>query len=87
MMKKEAKSLQGTISITSKATGYVKINTLEQDLEIDYKHLNTALHGDTVEIILHPKGSGRQGGEVIKILNRAKMKFTGVLEKKMRYIS
>ncbi len=81
MMKKEAKSLQGTISITSKATGYVKINTLEQDLEIDYKHLNTALHGDTVEIILHPKGSGRQGGEVIKILNRAKMKFTGVLEK------
>ena len=81
MMKKEAKSLQGTISITSKATGYVKINTLEQDLEIDYKHLNTALHGDTVEIILHPKGSGRQSGEVIKILNRAKMKFTGVLEK------
>ena len=53
---------------------------LEQDPEIDFRHLNTALHGDLVEIILHPKGSGRQTGEVIKIIKRAKNNFVGVLE-------
>ncbi len=80
--------LQGTISITSKGTGYVDIGEPNKDKkrnkgedpEIDYKHLNTALHGDTVEILLHPKGSGRQTAEVIKILKRVKNRFTGLLE-------
>ena len=52
-----------------------------QDPEIDFKHLNTALHGDMVEIILHPKGGGRQTAEVSKIISRAKMHFAGILEK------
>lgn len=83
--------LVGTISITSKGTGYVDIHREDQkakrkkankgeDPEIDFKHLNTALHGDTVEILLHPKGAGRQTAEVTKIINRAKTKFTGLLE-------
>jgi len=50
------------------------------DPEIDFKHLNTALHGDTVEILLHPRGVGRQSAEVTKIISRAKMRFAGVLE-------
>ncbi|MBI3306106.1 ribonuclease R [Candidatus Nomurabacteria bacterium] len=72
---------QGIISITSKGTGYLKIPTLEEDPEIDFKHLNTALHGDLVEIILHPKGRSRQTAEVSKIITRAKMRFAGVLER------
>lgn len=51
-----------------------------QDPEIDFRHLNTALHGDTVEIILHPKGPGRQTAEVSKIISRTKIRFAGVLE-------
>jgi len=73
--------LSGVISITSKGTGYVKIESLEEDPEIDYKHLKTALHNDLVEIILHPKGRHRQSAEVVRILERAKTKFTGVLTK------
>ena len=51
-----------------------------QDPEIDFKHLKTALHGDTVEILLHPKGKSRQTAEVTKIIKRAKMRFAGILE-------
>ncbi|MES2023703.1 MAG: ribonuclease R [Patescibacteria group bacterium] len=88
-MKKENKhkhnTLEGIISITSKGTGYVKIDGTKtkngEDPEIDYKHLKTALHGDTVQIILHPKGKGRQSAEVVKIISRAKIGFAGVLEK------
>ncbi|MBP6866264.1 MAG: ribonuclease R [Candidatus Pacebacteria bacterium] len=73
--------LSGVISITSKGTGYVKIETLEEDPEIDYRHLKTALHNDLVEIVLHPKGRHRQTAEVVQVLERAKSKFTGILTK------
>ncbi len=79
-MKKEIKRIQGIISISAKGTGYVKVPNFEEDPEIDFKHLNTALHGDVVEIILHPKGKGRQTAEVSKIISRAKIGFSGVLE-------
>ena len=77
--------MQGVISISSKGTGYVAIGGIKnkqdnQDPEIDAKHLNTAMHGDMVEIILHPRGKGRLTAEVSKIITRAKMRFAGVLE-------
>ena len=91
--------LQGIISISSKGTGYVKIGEeknkakgQKDDIEIDSRHLNTALNGDMVEIILHPiyserppsiKSSARQRqtAEVSKIISRAKTGFAGVLER------
>jgi len=83
--KKETKKInniiQGIISITSKGTGYVKIPEFEEDPEINFKDLNTALHGDTVEIILNEKGHGRLTAKVSKIISRAKIGFSGVLEK------
>src|SRR3989338_11445830 len=84
-MKEQTNKLQGIISISSKGTGYVKIlgkmpTKNGEDPEIDFKHLNTAMHGDLVEILLHPKGKGRQTAEVSKIITRAKMSFAGVLE-------
>ncbi len=83
-MKKEAKkiekTIQGIISISSKGTGYVKVPNYAEDPEIDFRHLNTALHGDTVEIALHGKGHRRITGEVSKIISRAKIGFSGVLE-------
>ncbi len=84
-MKKEKnkiqKTTQGIISITAKGIGYVKVLDLDEDPEIDFRHLNTALHGDMVEIILHTKGHGRITAEVSKIISRAKIGFSGVLEK------
>src|SRR3989344_3841431 len=90
-MKNLKNKLQGFISISSKGAGYVAIPELKEDPEIDFKHLNTALHGDLVEIILHPKiksrpasakgsGEARQTAEVSKIIARAKTGFAGVLE-------
>ncbi|HEY4503221.1 MAG TPA: ribonuclease R [Candidatus Paceibacterota bacterium] len=71
---------EGVISVSAKGTGYVKLVDFKEDPEIDFKHLNTALHGDTVEILLHPKGPSRQTAEVTKVVNRVKMSFAGVLE-------
>jgi len=76
----QSNRIQGTISISSKGTGYVKAPLLKEDPEIDFKHLNTAMHGDMVEILLHPKGKSRQTAEVTKIVTRAKIRFAGILE-------
>lgn len=79
-MKNHTNKLTGTISISAKGTGYVRVLDQENDIEIDFRHLNTALHGDTVEIVLHQKGKDRRTGEVTKILSRAKNRFVGVIE-------
>ncbi|MFA5932043.1 MAG: ribonuclease R [Candidatus Paceibacterota bacterium] len=79
-IKEQKNKLQGIISVSSKGTGYVKVLGHEEDIEIDFKHLNTALHGDVVEIITHKKERDRITGEVTKIISRAKTRFTGILE-------
>src|SRR3989344_2633099 len=75
-----ANKLLGTISITSKGTGYVRVLDRKEDVEVDFKHLKTALHGDTVEIVLHPKAGGRDTGEGARVVGGAKTPFAGVLE-------
>jgi len=77
----QVKNLEGTISISSKGTGYVKINGQKEDIEISPLHLNTALHGDTVLVAPHAKSRDRTTGEVSEIIKRAKTKFAGILEK------
>ncbi|MDR3519604.1 MAG: ribonuclease R [Candidatus Pacebacteria bacterium] len=72
--------VQGVISISSKGTGYVKVLDQKDDIEIDSRNLKTALHGDTVEVVLHPKNHGRLSGEVSKIISRVKIRFAGILE-------
>lgn len=77
---KKAPKLLGKIAISPKGTGYVEIEGFEEDIEVDARHLNTALNGDEVEIKLHPKRSNkRQSGEVTHIISRAKNGFAGVL--------
>ena len=74
--------LEGVIGITPKGIGYVTIPGREEDVEIDSSFLNTALHRDTVRIILHPHTSGeRVRGEVVEIVIRNKMEYVGVLER------
>ncbi|OGI73845.1 ribonuclease R [Candidatus Nomurabacteria bacterium RIFCSPHIGHO2_02_FULL_41_18] len=80
--KKLKNTLQGIISISSKGTGYVATGEgVGKDPEINFRHLRTALHGDMVEIALHPRNPNRrQSAEVIKIISRAKRGFSGALE-------
>jgi len=73
--------VEGTIRISSKGIGYVMVEGMKEDIEIDSRFLNTALDRDRVSIILFGKKSGvQQTGEVSKILFRNKMQFVGILD-------
>lgn len=75
-------TLTGVISLTSKGTGYVTVAGYADDIGVDFERLHTALHGDTVELVLQPRTRGRNTGEVTRVLARAKTRFGGVVEEK-----
>ncbi len=79
--KSKGNRLEGTISISSKGTGYVAVDGIATDFEVSQEDLSTALHNDTVEISLRGTLSGRKKAEVIRVLKRAKTRFVGVLQK------
>ncbi|MHB1330520.1 MAG: ribonuclease R [Minisyncoccota bacterium] len=76
----EAK-IEGTIRVTGKGVGYFSIIDVEQDIEVQPEHINTALNGDTVRIEILPKELyGRKQGKVTEILRRKKTHFVGTIE-------
>ncbi len=79
--KKYNQFVEGIIRISHKGIGKVFIKETDELVEISHSFLKTALHGDTVRILLHPKKIDEtQKGEVTKIIRRSKKGFAGVLE-------
>ena len=78
----------GTISITSKKDGYVRVAELQKEggIFVDHSHLHTALQGDIVEVELlgkkkNVKGEDEMYGAVTQILDRGRKGYAGILEK------
>ncbi|MEK7579127.1 MAG: ribonuclease R [Patescibacteria group bacterium] len=75
-------TIESTISTTAKGLGFIKHPTLEEDIRVEARSLNTALHGDLVKVVLHSAERGMQPtGEVVEVIKRAKTHFVGVAEK------
>ena len=93
--KKKAKplSIKGTLSRARKGFGFVvpenspgndnASKTGNKDIFIAGRNLHGAMHGDTVEVLLHPDDIMRDGtsGEVTKVLKRANTEIIGTFEK------
>ena len=76
--------IEGIISTTNKGLGFVSLgedSPRENDIRIETGFLNTALPKDRVKVLLHPVlPNTQQTGEVVEILERAKMTLVGTLE-------
>ncbi len=71
----------GIIDMTNNGSGFAIVDELEQDIFIPNYRLNKALHGDMVEVeIVKQKPGKRPEGEVVKIIERAKTHFTGIVK-------
>ena len=79
------REVTGSIRITSSGIGYLDDPSAEvkRSIEIDPNFLHTALHGDTVLVLItSARRDGSAMGEVTEILKRFRTRFVGVLEKK-----
>ena len=85
--KKEAeKAHRGVMAIRGRGIGFVKIPDREEDIMIPPEAVELALDSDVVEIVLDPpKPNERQTGSVVRILERARKEYIGMVE--MRGIS
>lgn len=82
MSKPQRPTITGIIMTTRNGLGFLPHPDGSEDIRIEQGHLNTALHGDTVEVSLLPRHKGgQQEGEVLQVLRRAKTKFVGVIER------
>lgn len=72
---------EGSINISTKGIGYVKVRDLGISIEVPREALNRAFHGDNVlvEITSLPKGENPQG-KIIDITRRAKVGYSGTLD-------
>jgi len=76
----------GRLEITSKGTGYVVVEDLEDDIFIPNNNLNKALDGDEVEVYVYRrKRRGKSEGEITRIINRKRNEFVGVIELQKNY--
>jgi ribonuclease R len=72
---------EGSINISTKGIGYVKVRELNISIEIPREALNRAFHSDNVlvEVTALPKGENPQG-KVLDIIRRAKIGYSGTLD-------
>ncbi len=73
----------GVLDMTNNKSGFVVVDGLEKDIFVPFEYLNKALHGDLVEVlILRRRTRKNPEGEIIRVLERAKTHFTGVVRMK-----
>jgi len=72
---------QGKLDMTTKGFGYVVVENMDEDIFIPANALNKALNGDEVEVYIYNKRKKRKSeGEIVRIINRNKTEFVGVLQ-------
>ena len=73
--------ISGTVDMTRMGYGFIKSEDSEEDVFVSSRNLHTALHGDTVRVLLSPRKKGsRPEGEVVEIIERWRNTFVGIVE-------
>ena len=76
----------GIADVTSRGQAYIVIEELEEDIFVNQKNINHALHGDIVEVYIFKRNrGGKAEGEITKILERKKTDFVGVIQIQERF--
>ncbi len=76
----------GTLDVSSNGNAFFITEDSEKDIFIHNRNLNTGLHHDTVKVyVFRHKKNGRQEGEVVEIITRAKTEFVGVFQQNNNY--
>lgn len=72
---------KGTVDITGRGNAYIIVDGMDEDVFIPYNKLNKAFHKDTVEVYIYPrKKSKKVEGEIVRVLERFKNTFVGVVD-------
>lgn len=88
---KELKTfITGIVAMTNDGSAFIiPDDEFEEDIYVAPRKLRTALNGDKVKVYVFAKGAKGKGkhkeGEVLEIMERAKMEFTGIIKVSERF--
>ncbi|MDB4927256.1 ribonuclease R [Mucilaginibacter sp.] len=79
--------IEGKVDLTNDGSAFIVTDDPDEtDIFVAPRKLRNALNGDRVKVYVYAKSKGkRQEGEVIEILQRAKMEFTGIVKLSERF--
>ncbi|MBC7399185.1 MAG: ribonuclease R [Mucilaginibacter sp.] len=79
--------VEGKVDLTNDGSAFIVTDDADEtDIFVAPRKLRNALNGDRVKVYVYAISKGkRQEGEVIEILQRAKMEFTGIVKLSDRY--
>lgn len=75
----------GTVDVTRSGAAYIVCEGLQEDVYVNAKSLNGALHGDKVKIAAYFQNRRRPDGEVLQVLERATDHFIGTFMHSRRF--
>jgi ribonuclease R/exosome complex exonuclease DIS3/RRP44 len=71
----------GRIDVSTRGTGYVITEELDEDIMIPKRSLGQALNGDEVEVYVYNRKRGSQPeGEITRVIKRKKTEFVGEIQ-------
>src|SRR6201995_57829 len=79
--------IEGKVDMTNDGSAYIVTDDdSETDIYVAPRKLRNALNGDRVKVYVYAKSKGkRKEGEVIEIIKRHKMEFTGIVKLSERF--
>jgi ribonuclease R len=79
--------VEGKVDLTNDGSAFIVTDDeFENDIFVAPRKLRNALNGDRVKVYVYAKSKGkRKEGEVIEIITRAKMEFTGIVKLSERF--
>jgi ribonuclease R len=79
--------IEGKVDLTNDGSAFIVTDDeFESDIFVAPRKLRNALNGDIVKVYVYAKSKGkRKEGEVIEIIKRAKMEFTGIVKLSERF--
>ena len=80
-MKPDEQMPTGTFVAHARGFGFVEIEGQEEDIFISEENIHGAFHGDTVQVRILPKRTGKRAeGEILQIISRGTSKLVGIYE-------
>ena len=80
-LKAEKQHIFGKVDMKANGSAYIISEELDKDVYIPRGSTNHALHNDLVEVYLYRRRKqGRQEGEIVNVVERAKIDFVGQIE-------
>lgn len=84
-LKSTERFITGKVDMTASGTAYIISEESEDDVLVNQRKTKNALHGDIVRVLLYPKKKGKQEGEIVEIMERAKTEFVGTVQLSPRF--